>query len=342
MSEGGRSPSESESPEMLVMRLVTGHWCAAAVHVAARFGVFDAIADSEIEFETLASRVGAHAPSLLRLLRALAPAGLLAEPSPGRFALTGAGQLLRSDHPGSFRAYSLFQGAWPHWSSWGHLSHSVRTGESAYRHVFGKNFYEYCATDPEFAGWFDEALSRMSRNPADALCDMYPFGKAREIVDVGGGLGTVLLQILGRYPHLRGTLLELPPVARPAREFIGARGMADRCRVVEGDFFTSIPGGDLLLAKNILHNWSDEEVGVLLSRMREAVTPDGCLLFITLLLGAGNDSAWLRLTDLEMLHIGGRQRTQDELEGLCARARLRVSDVQALGTGHFAVEVKPM
>jgi cyclopropane fatty-acyl-phospholipid synthase-like methyltransferase len=341
MSEA-RSEDESGSPELVVLRLVTGHWCAAAVHVAARLGVFDAIADSEIEVNALATRVNAHAPSLLRLLRALSVTGLFVEPSPGRFGLTEAGQLLRADNPRSIQAYALFEGAWPHWSSWGHLGHSVRTGESAYRHLFGKNFYEYCATDPEFAGWFDEALSKMSRDPVASLCDVYSFEGVREVVDVGGGLGTVLVHILERYPHLRGTLLDLPPVIRSAREVIRARRLTDRCRVIGGDFFASIPPGDLVIAKNILHNWNDEEVAVLLSRMREAVTPDGRLLFITLLLGTGEDSAWMYLADLEMLHIGGRQRTQQELEGLFARARLRLSNVQALASGHFAVEAKPV
>jgi SAM-dependent methyltransferase len=341
MSEA-TSEAGSDSPELTVLRLVTGHWYAAAVHVAARLGVFDAIADSEMECETVASRVGAHAPSLLRLLRALTVTGLFDEPSPGRFALTAAGQLLRADHPGSMQAYALFQGAAPHWRSWGHLDHSVRTGESAYRDLFGKNFYEYCATDPEFARWFDEAISRMSRDPAASLCDVYSFEGVAEVVDVGGGLGTVLVHILERYPSIRGTLLELPDVARSARDVIRAQGLADRCRVVEGDFFAGIPAGDVIIAKNILHNWNDEEVAVLLARMRDAVRPDGRLLFITLLLGTDNDSAWMYLADLEMLHIGGRQRTQQELEGLFVRAQLRLSSVQPLATGHFAVEARPV
>ncbi len=340
MSEAS-SRIETDPPELAVLRLVTGHWRAAAVHAATSIGVFDAIADSEIGVEEVASRVGAHAPSLLRLLRALSFTGLFREPSPERFALTEAGQLLRADHPESLRAYVLFEGAWPHWRSWGQLGHSVRTGESAYRYLFGKSFYEYCAGDPEFAGWFDEALSKMSRDPAASLCDTYSFSQAREVVDVGGGLGTVLVEILQRFSHLHGTLFDLPSVAPSARDFIRSRGMADRCRVVEGDFFTCIPTGDLLVAKNILHNWNDDEVGVLLSRMREAVTPDGRLLFVTLLLDAERNSEWMYFADLEMLHIGGRQRTQLELEGLFARARLRLSSVKALATGHFAVEARP-
>jgi hypothetical protein len=334
--------SHSESPEQIVANLITGHWIAAAVHVAARLGVCDVIEGSELDVEEVASRVGAHAPSLLRLLRALCAIGLFEEPSPRRFSLTDAGHVLRAAHPHSMRAFALFQGAPAHWSSWGNLGYSVSTGQPAYPHLFGQSFYEYCATNPEFGAWFDEALSKISSDPAAAFCDAYSFDDVREAVDVGGGLGTVIVSLLERYREMHGTLLDLPAVARSARQFIASRGMTDRCRVVEGDFFTTIPQGDLLVAKNILHNWNDEDVVRLLARMREAVTPRGRMLFITLLLGTERDSPWMFLADLEMLHIGGRQRTQAELESLFGAAGLALADVRALPTGHFVVEARPL
>ena len=91
--------SAGPPPAAQLMQLITGHWVTAAVHTAARLGVADALAAGPRDVEELAPELEAHAPSLFRLLRALASLGVFEEVAPRRFGLTEVGARLRHDHP---------------------------------------------------------------------------------------------------------------------------------------------------------------------------------------------------------------------------------------------------
>ena len=312
----------SEQPSTRLMQFITGHWVAAAVYASAKLGLADELRDGPKSSEQLAQAVGAHGPSVYRLLRALNNLGVFRESQPGCFELTEVGELLRSDHPRSMRPMALFQGAEPHWHGWGAFLHSVKTGQPAFDHVHGIGFFEYCQTDSEFSEAFNGAMTAMSAAASDAVIEAYNFSGIRRLVDLGGGHGYLLSSILQRYPEMTGTLMDLPHVVKGAKAPIEAAGLADRCELVGGDFFESLPAGDTYIAKNIIHDWDDELAARILRNVRAAMQNKGRVLLVEAVVTPDNRGSMAVLIDLEMLHAtdGGRERTESEFADLFAAA----------------------
>jgi hypothetical protein len=146
------------------MRLVTGAWAARLVHTAVELGIADHLADGPRSVEFLAAQIGAHAPSLARLLRALTAIGVLHESEERLYSLTPLGVTLRSNVPGSMRAWVLLAFSDDQGTAWQALSHAVRTGELAFRHIFGTDIWTRLAERPEAARILPEQI-----DPDDAL-----------------------------------------------------------------------------------------------------------------------------------------------------------------------------
>jgi orsellinic acid C2-O-methyltransferase len=193
-----------------LLALINGFMGSQVVHVAAELGVADLLADAAKTTEALAQHTGTHAPSLHRLLRALASLGLLDEVEPGRFALTALGAQLRTAVPGSLRNRTLLFGGERHWRSWGELLRSVRTGETAMQHLYGVGGFEYLAAHPQQASIFNEAMAETTRQVARAVVTAYDFSRFCTIVDIGGGNGALIAVILAAAPKLRGIVFDLP------------------------------------------------------------------------------------------------------------------------------------
>jgi hypothetical protein len=216
-------------PPFALFRMVTGYYVSRAIHVAAKLGVADLLADGPRGHDELARATGTHEDSLRRVLRLLASAGVLMEEEDGRFALTPIGACLRSGVPGSMRAAALLFGGITQ-QAWGDLLHSVETGQPAFRRVFGMDPFEYMAAHPDEAANFDAAMADFTRHIASAVATAYDFSLFRRIVDVGGGNGALLAGILTANPTLTAVLFDLPEVAARATERVRELGLAGRLR----------------------------------------------------------------------------------------------------------------
>src|SRR5215211_3636005 len=197
---------DSLPPSLALRRLVTGYQVTQAIHVAAKLGLADLLADGPRGSDDLAAVAGAHPDALYRLLRALAGVGIVREETGRRFALTDLGACLRSDAPDSLAGWAAFVGEPSHWQAWGALEHGVRTGENAFRHVHGTDSWTFRARHPELSAGFDRAMTDLARQVAAAVLAAYDFGRFGTVVDVGGGSGTLLAAILARFPATRGVL----------------------------------------------------------------------------------------------------------------------------------------
>lgn len=329
-------------PFMRLFDLTIGGWVSQTVSVAAELGVADELASGPRPVDQIAQAVGAHAPSLYRLLRALATVDVFQELSGRRFALTALGELLRSDVPGSMRSWALLLGQPFHQNAWNRLTDSVRTGEPAFDRVHGRTMFDHFGDHPEDAELMNAAMTAISSQFVTPVVERYDFSGFGTVVDVGGGHGALLAAILTANPKAGGILYDLPHVIAGAEPRIAAAGIGDRCECVAGDFFDSVPpGGDAYLLSNIIHDWDDDRCVRILANCRTAMADDGRVLLAEVLLGDHPDSdepslpVWV---DLEMLAMtsGGRQRTKTELGQLLARAGLRLSRTVPTG-GAFAV-----
>jgi hypothetical protein len=145
-------------------------------------------------------------------------------------------------------------------------------------------------------------------------------------MDVGGGNGAFLAGLLARQPALRGVLFDLPHVVAGAQTVLVEADVADRCDIVAGDFFDSVPeGADAYVLKRILYSWEDDRAVDLLRTVRAALSPHSRVLIVEPIAGLGAPEFGAVL-DVVMLAVdGGRVRSREEVETLCAAADLRLT-----------------
>jgi hypothetical protein len=297
--------------------LLAGFMITQAISLATQLGVPDAIDDEPADVAALAARVHADEGALYRLLRALAAEGVFEEAAPRRFGHTALSRGLRGDAPMSMRPHALMLGR-EHFGAWTEALHAIRTGSPAFERVYGSPFFDYLAGHPEAEENFARAMSAGATGRAAALLEL-DWGGIRRVVDVGGGNGTALAAVLAANPHLHGVLFDLPSVASTASEVLETAGVADRCVVVGGDFFSDpIPPADAYVLAQILHDWDDERARAILANCRRSGA-GARLLLAEGILPDGPEPDFGKLFDLHMLVlVGGKERTEEEWRELLA------------------------
>jgi hypothetical protein len=341
------SPAPEPPPGAQVMQLATGYFAARAVCVCAELGLADHLADGPLAAAALAERTGTHPQALYRLLRALAAAGVFEHRADDRFALNPLGDALRQDAPGSVRDGVLMFHQPMFWRSWEALRHSVATGEPALDHLFGAPVFEYLAANPEAARHYDGGMTALNAALLPALVSAWDWTPYRRIVDVAGGHGSLLAAVLERAPHAEGLLLDLPHVVPKARETFARRALGTRAQALAGSMFESVPAGaDAYLLKWILHDWDDAACGALLGRIRAAAPDHARLLVIERVLPARATAtapvrAMMMADLLMMIHLPGRERTEDGFRALLHGAGWRLARVVPTGCPLSIVVAEP-
>ena len=297
--------------------LLAGFIVTQAISSAVQLGVPDAIEDEAVGVTELAARTEADEESLYRLLRALAAEGVFEEVEPRRFAHTPLSQGLRDDAPMSMRPHAIMLGR-EHYAAWSDAVQTFRTGDPAFDRVHGSSFFNYLAAHPDVEANFARAMASGAAGRAQALLE-FDWSGVGTVVDIGGGNGTALATVLAANPHLRGTLFDLPTVVSSAREVLEEAGVADRCEVVGGDFFTDVlPAGDVYVLAQILHDWNDDGARAILRNCRRSLG-DGLLLLAEGILADGPGPDFGKLFDLHILMLaGGKERTEREWRTLLA------------------------
>jgi O-methyltransferase/methyltransferase family protein len=325
-----------------LQQMTNGYWTTQIIYVAAKLGIADALEDGPQGLDALAQATRTHAPSLYRLMRALAGLGVFVENQDGAYATTTLGRCLVSGSPGALRARAILNGEdW--YRGWGGLLHSVRTGETAFDHIAGRPFFEHLAANPETASVFNEAMASATEGAAGAVADAYDFSRCRTIVDVGGGTGAFLAGILKANPQARGVLFDRPNVIAAAGGLLTGVGVADRCDLLRGDFFEAVPsGGDLYILSWIIHDWDDDRSVAILKNCRRAMRDDARLLVIEQVVPPGNQASLSKLYDLHMLALsGGRERRKDEYRALLAAADLELARIIPTAVPRSVIEALP-
>ena len=324
--------------------MLVGRWMSQAISAAAELGIADVLVDGPKTPEEIAARVGAHAPSVRRLLRALASGGVFAEDARGAFAQTPLSETLRADVPGSLRGMAIHVGAPASLAAWAELPTSIRTGEPAFRRVHGKSFFEHLETATDHAKAFDHAMHGVSSTEIPAVLAAYDFADAGVVVDVGGGDGTLLAAVLERWPTLRGIIADLPHVIARTRDRLRASPLRDRIELAESSFFESVPGGgDTYLLKHIIHDWNDELSATILRNVRRVVASRGRVLLIESVIVPGNAPDFGKLLDLEMIAIteGGLERTEREFAALLEATGFELTRVVQTESAVAVIEGRP-
>jgi hypothetical protein len=328
-SHSREAAAGAADPSAELLRLINGYQVSQALHVAATLGVADNLKDGPKPCEALARACGAHPPSLYRLLRALAAVGVFRETGCKTFSLTPLGVCLAGDAPGSRRDYARWIGTPGQWRPWGDLLHSIRSGEGAARFTLGMDVWTYRSQHPEEGAAFDAAMTAHSRAEARTVVEAYEFSRFGCIVDIGGGQGHLLAAILLACPGARAILFDQPQVVAAADQALAPAGLAQRCEVVGGDFFRSVPaGGDAYVMKSILHDWDDRAATDILRTCRRAMPATATLLAVERVVGPPNEDREGKLYDLNMLvQYGALERTRREFRDLLEVGGFELTEV---------------
>jgi len=309
--------------------MISGYMISQIISVAVELGVADLLAHGAMSEDAMAEATGTHERSLLRLLRALTACGLVEECEPGRFRLTALGTLLRSDVPGSLRNFALLLGSDVTWRAWGDVLHAVRTGETAFEHIFGMGPFQFSALDPERAARFDAYMADLTQQSVAPILQAHDFTRYRRIVDVGGGNGALLSGILAAAAQAEGTVFDTAAGIAGSRRRLEEAGVAGRCRIVAGDFFASVPeAADAYILKSVLHDWDDDRAVAILRNCCRAMRPNAVLLIVERLLpehiACSDAHREIVMMDTHMLVMtGGHERTASEYAELLAAAGLK-------------------
>jgi hypothetical protein len=327
----------SVDPSVQLMRLINGFQVSQAIHVAATLGIADLLMDGSRSSDELAASTKSHPDALFRLLRALATVGVLIELPDKRFELTPIGDCLRSTAPTSRKAWACYVGRPYVWQSWGALNHCIESGEPAFDQLYGASIWEWRSKQPQENDIFDAAMTGLSRAATRAVVAAYDFSGFERIVDVGGGQGALLAGILVANSGVQGILFDLPHVVAGAPAVLSAAGVSDRCRIVGGNVFESLPeDGDLYIVKSVLMDEENSEAIAILAACKRAMRPSGKLLVIERTLAPPNQGPESKFGDLNMMVMtGGRERSPSEFGSLFDSAGFRLEQQISTTTGAF-------
>jgi 2,7-dihydroxy-5-methyl-1-naphthoate 7-O-methyltransferase len=307
-------------------------WC---IRVVATLRIAEHVAAGVTEVGRLADAAGCDADALHNVLAHLAGKGVFEETAPGRFALNEAARgLLGSSH---FLGLEGIGGRMAH--AWSTLPTYVLTGAPGYAKLFGLPFWEDLAAHPEVAASFDALMGPAGHGTPDADVPIAGgWDPVRTVVDVGGGTGAMLAEILRARPHVHGTLVDHPGTVARSAETFAAAGVADRVTTVGQSFFDPLPAGaDLYLLKKVLNDWPDRETTAILRRCAEAARPDGRVVVI----GGVAEQDAPRRVEIEMVLLGGTTNSLPRFRELARDAGLEVAAVQRQPSGGLVVECRP-
>jgi hypothetical protein len=329
-------------PHIALIDFLNDFWGFNIAFALAELRAVDALQGGPRASSEVARELSVDADHLYRLFRSASMLGLVKEEAGRAFSLRPMGEALCAHPTASFRDFVIFMGRYGT-RFWRRLPDCVRQGKTAIEIETGLGTFEWLRSDPEASECFNRAMTAVSNIACDAFVAAYDFDRFETIVDVGGGHGRLLSAVLAEHPKLRGVLFDLPDVVAGAAEVLEAMRVASRVERVGGSFFESVPpGGDLYMAKTIIHDWQDDEARKILENVRRAMRPTGTVVLYETVVTPPNQAHFSKLLDIEMVvHGGGRERTEGEYRELFKRAGFTLSRVIPTAGPMSILEARP-
>jgi hypothetical protein len=328
------------------LALINGFWAAQVINAAVLLKIPDLLAGDFKSPADLAREAQVHAPSLFRLLRALVTLGLCDATDDGRFFLTEAGHFLRRDVQGSVRGRAILTGD-VLWKWFSDLPRMVKTGERTQAVASGNDSFEALGSRPERLEAFQQAMIESSTLGLREAAKAYDFGRFDRVLDLGGGDGVVLAELLTANPGQIGAVCDLSYIEERAKNYLEAAGVGARSQFLAGDFFAGVPEGfDLYLMKFVIHDWDDDSARMILANARKAGGQDAVLVLLEhvvpeTLRDTPEDQFVIR-DDLTMMSVGGKERTASDYRELLAGAGWRLTGIIPSGASFCVIEGRPV
>lgn len=320
------SQNKTTDAQIYLHGLIQGASVSRLIHLAAKLGIADLLKEGPMHYVALAEMTQTNKQALYRLLRALASMEVFMEVDEGIFKQTPTSELLVENATSSLKSLALL--TWEPWlrQAFDEMLYSIKTSKPAFDHVHGKSFFEFISENKAAADLFDQVMTNYTEQEVKAILSAYDFSRTKKVIDIAGGRGMLIKMILIAYPTIKGVLFDLAHVINMASHAMAA--IKERCQLVEGSFFESIPtGGDLYLLKSIIHDWDDQHAIKILKNCRMAMPKTGKLLLIERIIT--HDTSYLnKILDITMLVLlSGRERTAAEYKELLTASGFRLNQI---------------
>lgn len=326
----------SSTSSLKLFDLVQSHRVTAVVYVAAKLGIAELLRNGPKSVNELAKTTGADQHALRRLLVALSTVGVCLRAGEDRYELTEMGSGLDSAAEHSFKGWAIFEGEILS-KSWNGMLESIMTGKTAAQLLGVNNSFDLMARAPANVDIFNAAMVDLTRLVTPDVLRAYDFSDITHLMDVGGGSGELIGAVAKEYPHIRGTVFDLPRCAESANNYLSRAGVEDRADFLAGDFFQTVPSvADAVILKNVIHDWNDERSSVILQNCRRALSKDGTFLLVERLMpespSVSDQDKAQAMSDLNMLRgPGGLERTEKEYRRLLKEAGFRLASIYPAG-----------
>jgi O-methyltransferase domain len=323
MPQTAATPSASPSPQQQVMGIVIGLVQARCLIAAAELGLADALAHGALPVDAIAAQTRTGADNLYRLMRALESIGVFKQVSPRVFENTATSDCLRKDVAGSQWAFlQILAPEWGLWEGYGQMLPTLRTGRTSLFETWGHDIWEHYRRHPAQSTVFNEAMRSMTAPMTPAVTAAYDWSRFPVIADVGGGIGTQLVDILNAHPGCRGIVFDQPDVVSTAIQH-------DRVERVGGNFFENIAvEADAYIFRNIIHDWNDESALSILKTLRKITKPTARVMLVEWLIPDTSDFHLGKWADITMMTgVGGRERTRADFEKLFSEAGFALEEI---------------
>jgi hypothetical protein len=294
------------------MGILMGLVQARCLIAAAELGIADVLANGPLSAEAIASQTKADADNVFRLMRALETIGVFKQVSPRVFENTPMSVCLRKNVPGSLWALvQIFAPGWGHWDGFAEMLPTVQTGRTTLFEKQGCDLWEQFRRNPEKWTVFNEAMHSLTFPTTPTITAAYNWSRYPVIADIGGGIGTQLVDILNANPGCRGVLFDQSDVVASAIPH-------DRVERVSGNFFEKISvDADAYIFRNIIHDWNDAMAISILKSLRQATKPTSRIMLMEWVIPENSDFHFGKWTDMTMMTcVSGRERTKTDFETL--------------------------
>jgi SAM-dependent methyltransferase len=326
------TPAAKAGPQPVdqLMQFATGFMVSSALHGVTSLNIPDLLKSGSKSVAELAMETGSNEDALYRVMRALSSIGVFNENPARTFSLTATSEPLCEDSPNSARAMTLWFTDPYHLKLYAEMPHSIRTGETVSEKVFGHSCFDYFKKDQHVNDIFNDAMTGFSVATIAAALEAYDFAwlDGKTLVDIAGGHGMVLTEILKKHAKVKGVVFDLEHVVVGALQRIESQGLSDRCAIAHGDFFKEVPDADGYVLKNIIHDWNDERSATILKNIHRAARPGARVILLEAVILPGNEPHLGKWIDLEMLLLpGGKERTEEEYRDLLAATGFKMTKV---------------
>lgn len=321
-----------------LMQMSCGFLLSRAIQVFAQLKLADHLKSPQKIDNNFANKLNVNQSMLYRLLRMLSGHGIVHKNGNDEFILTEIGQYLRTDHPETLCNFFEMEGNPHRWNSYSKLPETIKTGTTSFNILFGESYFDSIKKNPFDQDQFNRGMNDISNNENLIIAYFFKNKKAYSIVDIGGGVGNLLLEIIAINVNIKEAILfDYTPLTNNQKNLIDLKNI----KFIQGSFFEKNvipPNKDIYILKRILHDWNDENSIKILSQIQKTMSKESKLYILDSIMDDTNNYHISKDVDFEMMVLfGGKERTKNEFEKILQKANLKLIKIHNLENSMLSI-----